>query len=238
MYCFSEKDNHDACVLWIKNTFLKRFKSSVAVINMRGDITSNVATALLVEALGANRVICIEMPSLGDGYSGADKFCKYIGANYYRFPIDVIEEYINKAYPCVFHTPCKKMISPRIENMLLYTIANENNGVVVDTTNFSENYICVSNEFLDSCGSISPFGALTETEIRNIARYMKIPDEFLEMSIIDDKIGIVKSNEVDEYIRLGKVGDNIDKIKAMHKGYKPISNINIFIPIIGMYYGN
>ena len=69
----------DELVQWIRDWFENNGKGCNAVLGMSGGKDSTICAALLVEALGKDRVIGVSMPDFGQGLNDADKICEYLG---------------------------------------------------------------------------------------------------------------------------------------------------------------
>ena len=105
-------------------------------------------------------------------------------------------------------------IPPRLRMTTLYAVSQSVNGRVVNTCNYSEDYVGYSTLYGDSAGDFSPLGNFTVTEVKSIGRYLGIPDKFIDKVPSDGLCG--KSDEdslgfsydvLDKYIREGIVPD-------------------------------
>lgn len=70
-------------------------------------------------------------------------------------------------------------LKARIRMNILYLIANKNNFLVLGTSNKSELLLGYFTKFGDGGADISPLGDLYKTQIRQLARVLKIPEELI-----------------------------------------------------------
>jgi NAD+ synthase len=108
----------------------------------------------------------------------------------------------------------------------LYAVSQSNNGRVVNTCNLSENWVGYSTRYGDAAGDFSPMGKLTVDEVKQIGRYLGLPDVLVDKVPIDglcgktdeDNLGFTYA-ELDRYIRTGEIEDlaHKEKIDRMHR---------------------
>lgn len=237
----------NACVAWIRDWFAPFGPTSTAVLGMSGGKDSTVAAALCAEALGAERVIGVAMPADGQSLNEADEICKYLGIRYYCLPIGRIEAAADELgtilSPEGFSVQTVQNIPPRIRMMMLYAVAQSNNGFVANTCNLSEDYIGYATLFGDAAGSFSPLGKLVVREVLAIGHALglpakwvdKIPDDGLPHSCPDEaKFGFTYAT-LDRYIREGicedaEVKAKIDRMHARNLFKTEILHIPSFEP--------
>lgn len=237
----------NACVAWIRDWFAPFGPTSTAVLGMSGGKDSTVAAALCAEALGPERVIGVAMPADGQSLNEADEICKYLGIRYYCLPIGRIEAAADELgtilSPDGFSNQTEQNIPPRIRMMMLYAVAQSNNGFVANTCNLSEDYIGYATLFGDAAGSFSPLGKLVVREVLAIGHALglpakwvdKIPDDGLPHSCPDEaKFGFTYAT-LDRYIREGicedaEVKAKIDRMHARNLFKTEILHIPSFEP--------
>ena len=223
-------DTGDACGNWIKNYFVDNGnKDTVAVIGMSGGKDSLIAAALCVKALGPKRVLGVMMPN-GEQKDINDAMAaiNYLGIESVTMNI---EDAVNGVYNQLagwfgISDTIKTNTPPRIRMTVLYAIANEVGGRVVNTSNASERYVGWSTKWGDGVGDLFPLVNLTVTELLELGvHYLNLPRDLLFKTPDDGMTG--KSDEenlgftyevLDKYIRGDEMPDvdTLQKIKDRH----------------------
>ena len=166
---------------WIKQYFKDNGKDCNAIIGISGGCDSSVTAALLVKALGKDRVIGVLMPN-GDQY---DIDCSYQLVQFLDIKHYVIN--INKPYLELTNEIDTKLkidsksydiyrtnTPSRLRMATLYGISGLFNGRVANTCNLSEDYVGYSTKFGDSAGDFSPISNFTKTGEASLSEYEKI----------------------------------------------------------------
>lgn len=222
-------------IAWIRDYFEKNGKNCKAVIGLSGGKDSSVCAALLVEALGKDRVVGVLMPqgvqhdiavsrALAD-YLGIKRYEINIGEVYKSLVNAVVaegkvsEEQIKSNKVFYSNTPA------RIRMSVLYGISALVDGRVANTCNRSEDYVGYSTKFGDAAGDFSPLSDLLVCEVKALGYELGLPSEFIEKTPEDGLSG--KSDEdnmgftyavLDKYIQTGEIEDKAikEKIDKMH----------------------
>ena len=144
---------------WIKDYFVNNGPDCKAIIGISGGKDSTVTAALLVKALGKNRVIGVKMPQ-GNQHDidVANKVIDYFGIDSYEVNIDEVCKSLYNAINIGYNfegsvesIPQIASNSPaRIRMAVLYAIAAREHGRVANTCNRSEDFIGYSTKFGDS----------------------------------------------------------------------------------------
>ncbi len=71
-------------------------------------------------------------------------------------------------------------IKPRLRMTTLYYLAARNNYLVIGTDNWSELFTGYFTKYGDGGIDLAPLGRLVKTEVRELARYLDIPDKIIE----------------------------------------------------------
>ena len=217
---------------WIKQYFKDNGKDCNAIIGISGGCDSSVTAALLVKALGKDRVIGVLMPN-GDQY---DIDCSYQLVQFLDIKYYVIN--INKPYLELTNEIDTKLkidsksydiyrtnTPSRLRMATLYGISGLLNGRVANTCNLSEDYVGYSTKFGDSAGDFSPISNLTKTEVRELGEELglpknliyKVPEDGMSFKSDEEKLGFTYE-VLDKYIRTGEIDDLKikEKIDKMH----------------------
>ena len=217
------------CVEWIKKFFEENGKDCNAVVGISGGKDSSIVAALLVEALGKDRVIGVLMPQGEQGdIDMAYMLVNHLGIRHYVVNIkDAVDGIINNLPKDITITPqTLQNIPPRVRMSTLYAVSQSVNGRVANTCNLSEDWVGYSTRYGDSVGDFSPMSNLTVTEVKEIGRVLGLPKELVDKTPIDGLCG--KSDEenlgftyaeLDRYIREGVIEDEKTKelIDKKHK---------------------
>lgn len=210
---FDVKKVTQDCVEWIRDFFKNNGPDCNAVIGISGGKDSSVAAALCVEALGRERVIGVLMPC-GEQHDidAAYMLVNHLGIRYHVINIKAAVDGIVSAMPEDMPLTAQTVtnIPPRVRMTTLYAISQSNNGRVVNTCNLSEDWVGYSTRYGDAAGDFSPMSNLTVTEVKEIGRYLGLPDQLVDKVPIDglcgktdeDNLGFTYA-ELDKYIREG-----------------------------------
>ena len=233
------KENHDTIVKWIATWF--KDKIGPAVIGISGGKDSTVCAALLVEALGKERVIGVMMPN-GEqkDIDDSKKVCELLGIKSLTVNIgdaykrltgaicanlmkDVADGNLDDEIPSLYSTNTPA----RLRMTTLYGVAAIFGGFVCNTCNLSESIVGWETYGGDGFGDFSPIGRLTKTEVVELGDYMglpkelvhKVPDDGMCGASDEDKMGFTYEM-LDAYIRDGLPPKSLEikiKIDNMNK---------------------
>lgn len=173
---------------WIKDYFVRNGPDCKAIIGISGGKDSTVTAALLVKALGKDRVIGVKMPQ-GQQHDidVANEVIDYLGIQSYEVNIGDVCKSLYGALDAGYnfegsteHIPQIASNSPaRIRMTVLYAIAAREHGRVVNTCNRSEDFIGYSTKFGDSAGDFSVLANFTVQEVLFIGRALGLPEKFI-----------------------------------------------------------
>ena len=214
---FDAKKIKDECVLWIREFFEENGKDANAVIGISGGKDSSVCAALLVEALGRERVIGVLMPKGEQGdIDMAYKLVNQLGIKHYEVNIKDTYDAIIASMPKELELTSQSVqnLPPRIRMTTLYAISQSLNGRVANTCNLSEDWVGYSTRYGDSVGDFSPMSNLTVTEVKEIGHLLGLPYDLVEKTPIDGLCGKTDEEnlgftyaQLDRYIRTGEIDD-------------------------------
>lgn len=217
------------CVNWIRDFFEKNGAGCNAVIGISGGKDSSVAAALCVEALGKDRVIGVLMPC-GEQHDidAAYALVNHLGIRHFVVNIKEAVEGLKAALPKDIEITAQTVtnIPPRVRMTTLYAVSQSMNGRVVNTCNLSEDWVGYSTRYGDAAGDFSPLSLLTVKEVKEIGKYLGLPEFLVEKVPIDGLCGKTDEenlgftyNELDKYIRTGEIEDKAKKenIDRRHK---------------------
>lgn len=229
MYQFDAKKVKEECVLWIRNFFLQNGPGCKAIVGISGGKDSSVVAALLVEALGADRVVGVLMPcGVQKDIDMARKLVSVLGIQSVELNIEAaVNGVLNEVNQTMQISEQTRVNLPsRIRMATLYAVSQSMNGRVANTCNLSEDWVGYSTRYGDAAGDFSPLSRLTVTEVRAIGEELGLPDDLVHKVPIDGLCGKTDEEnlgftyeELDRYIREGiepeaKIKNKIDE---MHK---------------------
>lgn len=179
-----------ALILGIQDYFSKLgFKK--AILGSSGGIDSAVVLALAVEALGAENVTSILMPSAFSSEHSVDdavQLSKNLGNPYHVIGIgDVYDEFINTLKPLFEGTVfgvAEENIQSRSRGNLLMAIANKFGYVLLNTSNKSELATGYGTLYGDMAGGLSVIGDLYKTQVYALARLINAETEIIPNHIL------------------------------------------------------
>ena len=211
-------------IKWIRVWFDENGKNCNAVLGISGGKDSTIAAALCVKALGADRVIGVMLP---DGeqsdINDSIEVCKLLGINSYTINIrPALEASFKQLQDCGIEITeqCRQNIAPRERTKIIRAICQCYNGRMINTCNFSEDYIGYFTVGGDGDGDVAPLGNFTKSEVCTIGHYLGLPSKYVDKTPSDglcgksdeDNFGFTY-DELDEKIRKGTCGNKkIDKI--------------------------
>lgn len=181
---------YHALVLGIRDYFEKMgFKK--AILGSSGGIDSAVTLALAVEALGAENVRAVLMPSQyssGHSVSDAEQLSKNLNNPYDIIPIkNIYETFLQELKPVFGDLPfslAEENIQSRSRGNLLMAIANKFSYILLNTSNKSELATGYGTLYGDMAGGLSVLGDVYKTQVFALARYINRDKEIIPEHII------------------------------------------------------
>ena len=220
----------EATVKWIQDWFAENGPDCNAIIGISGGKDSSITAALLVEALGKDRVIGIMMPNgEQNDMDMALLLVNYLGINHYVINIAAAYNGAVKDIECAIGELSNDSLinlAPRLRMATLYAVGQSRNGRVANTCNLSEDWVGYSTRYGDAAGDFSLVSSFTTAEIRAMGRVLGVPDILIEKVPSDglsgmsdeDKLGFTYE-VLDRYIRTGEIEDATakERIDTLHE---------------------
>lgn len=168
---------------FIKNYFVENGSPDTkAVIGISGGKDSTIAAALLVRALGADRVIGVMMPeSVQTDIDDSRKVCEILGIKSFEIDIGPACEKLYKNFQdctcgeLMVNSQMRTNTPARIRMATLYMVASAVGGRVCNTGNASEAFIGYTTKYGDLAGDFAILRNLTVREIYAIGDYLELP---------------------------------------------------------------
>lgn len=159
----------DALTLGIRDYVTKTGFQTV-FIGLSGGIDSALTAALACRALGPAQVIGVAMPgpySSGHSLTDADALAANLGIALRHHSITPLFE----SFLALLSNGqrladlAEQNLQARLRGLILMTLANRENGLVLTTGNKSELATGYSTLYGDSCGALAPLGDLLKTQV-------------------------------------------------------------------------
>ena len=181
---------HDALILGIADYF-KKLGFKKAILGSSGGIDSALVLALAVEALGAENVVSVLMPSSFSSNHSVDdavQLSKNLGNPYHILPIEKIyDNFLTVLDPLFNGTQfgvAEENIQSRSRGNLLMAIANKFGYVLLNTSNKSELATGYGTLYGDMAGGLSILGDLYKTQVFALAHWMNRNGEIIPINIL------------------------------------------------------
>ena len=180
----------NAIKLGLKDYFSKNgFKK--ACLGLSGGIDSAVVLSMAAEALGAENVRVLLMPSqFSSDHSVEDarKLAENLGVEYQIVPINETFAALTTTLGPVFgelpFDVTEENMQSRIRGMMMMAISNKFGNVLLSTANKSEIATGYGTLYGDMVGALSIIGDLYKSEVYDLARYINRDKEIIPINTI------------------------------------------------------
>ena len=219
---FDAEKVKDQCVAWIRSFFEENGRNCNAVVGISGGKDSSVTAALCVEALGKERVIGVLMPCGEQAdIDMAYLLVRHLGIKHYEINIKAaVDGILGELHGFEPSVQSRTNLPARIRMATLYAVSQSMNGRVANTCNLSEDWVGYSTRYGDAAGDFSPLCELTVTEVKKIGEILGLPETLTHKVPVDGLSGKTDEenlgftyDELDRYIRIGKIEDQEKKAK-------------------------
>ncbi len=225
-------------IMGIRDYFSK-MGFSKAVLGSSGGIDSAVTQALATDALGAENIHAILMPSefsTAHSVSDAEQLSRNLGNKYDTVPIrNIYEVFLHTLEPYFKGLPfsiAEENIQSRSRGNLLMAMANKFGYILLNTSNKSELATGYGTLYGDMAGGLGVLGDCYKLQVYELARYINREKEIIPENIITKppsaelRPGQKDSDSLPEYAILDQVlyqyielSKGPDEIKM--QGYEP-----------------
>ncbi len=201
-----------------------------AVIGISGGKDSSVVAALSVAAYGRENVVGVLMPDgVQPDIDYSNGIVDFLGIKSYTFNIHggtsgILDEMARLGIDASRQT--RVNLPSRIRMATLYAIAQSvDGGIVLNTSNLSEDWVGYCTIYGDSAGAFSPLGMYTTEEVVALGRALGLPERFVVKPPSDGLTGKTDEDNlgftyhaVNEYVRRGVVDPAIkEQIDRKHR---------------------
>lgn len=155
-----------------KNGFTKTW------LGLSGGIDSSMVLALAVDALGADNVTAVRLPSrytAGLSNDLADEQCRALGVKMLTVPIEKpFQGYLDalaQAFEGQAVDVTEENLQSRTRGAILMALANKFGGLLLTTGNKSEYAVGYATIYGDMCGGYAPIKDLYKTEVFSLSKW-------------------------------------------------------------------
>ena len=153
------------------------FKS--VIIGLSGGIDSALVAVLAADALSAENVLGVAMPSRhssSGSLTDAEALAKNLGIRYEIFPIEPVfnsvEKQLEKAFANFKPNEAEENVQSRLRGVTLMALSNKFGALVLTTGNKSEMAVGYCTLYGDMNGALAPIADVLKTDIYKIARWV------------------------------------------------------------------
>ena len=185
-----EREIYEGLLLGLRD-YARKTGFSRAIVPVSGGIDSALALAIVVDALGADRVVAYNLPSphnTATTRSIAEQLASAFGVKYGVIPIDDIDQTVRGVFERHAHPIARgftrENLHARIRGLLMMAESNDTGALLISCGNETEIALGYATLYGDMCGGLSLIGDLSKVDVYKLARYVnerhgaeKIPEE-------------------------------------------------------------
>jgi NAD+ synthase (glutamine-hydrolysing) len=162
---------------------------SRVLLGLSGGIDSALVAALAADALGADKVDTISMPTrfnVSETRSDARRVAESLGVGFREQPIEDLRAAFAQAVPDATGIAAEN-VQARIRGVILMTVSNQHGHLVLTTSNKSETAVGYTTLYGDSAGGFAPIKNVPKTRVFELCRWLneQAGRERIPASIID-----------------------------------------------------
>ena len=185
---------HDALVLGIRD-YARKNRFDRVVLGLSGGIDSAVVAALACEAIGAENVLSVMMPSPYSSRTSIDdsvEMGRLLGMPVIEHPIsnayETLRAELNLPAPSVgSRSVASENLQSRLRGNILMTISNAEDRLLLSTGNKSELALGYCTLYGDTNGGLAVIGDVLKTEVYALANYLNREREVIPQSIVSKR---------------------------------------------------
>jgi NAD+ synthetase len=196
-YCLPGDDIqtvHDALVLGIRD-YARKNRFTRAVLGLSGGIDSSLVAVLACEALGAENVLSVMMPSPFSSRGSVDDSValgKNLGMPTIEHPIsaayEVLVEQLRLENPTTaLEEIARQNTQSRLRGNILMAISNAESRLLLSTGNKSELALGYCTLYGDTNGGLAVLGDVLKTEVWALSRYVNREREIIPVGVIEKR---------------------------------------------------
>jgi NAD+ synthase len=158
--------------------YVLRNKFNGVVIGLSGGVDSALTAAIAVDALGADAVHCVMMPSKytsGESLEDAGACANALGVSYRSIPIapgvDAFDTMLAGAFEGMQADTTEENIQSRLRGVILMALSNKFGDMVLTTGNKSEMSVGYATLYGDMNGGYNPLKDIYKTDVFALCRW-------------------------------------------------------------------
>jgi NAD+ synthase (glutamine-hydrolysing) len=187
----TEEAIYRALVLGVRD-YVNKNGFSGAVLGLSGGIDSALTLAIAVDALGAERVEAVLMPSrytADMSNSDAEQEARALGVKHHVMAIEpVFQAFLDILQPVLAGLPpdvTEENLQARCRGVLLMAISNKTGKIVLTTGNKSETAVGYSTLYGDMAGGFAPIKDVLKMMVYRLAAYRNSLGPVIPQRVID-----------------------------------------------------
>ena len=173
-----EAELYDALVLGVKDYFRKTGHNE-AVIGLSGGIDSSLVACIAVDALGAENVHGVSMPSVYSSEHSKDDaqtLAENLGIDYRSIAIHDVVDYFESTLEPHFEgqdrNVAEENIQARVRGDLLMALSNKHHWLVLSTGNKTELALGYCTLYGDMSGGLAVISDLSKTDVYGLSKWV------------------------------------------------------------------
>jgi NAD+ synthase len=210
-------------------TYFENSCAKGVIIGLSGGLDSAVTAVLCRQILGKKAVKCIFLPEKTTPESDIKHHIELVK----KFDIDCITKDISNIVEEIKNSTLIKPsssalanVKARVRMLMLYEYANMTNSLVVGTSNKSELLVGYFTKYGDGGVDIMPIGDLYKTQVIQLARLLKIPEN---ICCKPPTAGLIKGQTDEAELKL-----SYEKLDKILMGLERKSDISKIAKIAGV----
>jgi len=176
-YTRAEEVMYQALVLGLKD-YIKKNNFPGVIIGMSGGIDSALSAAVAVDALGADRVRLVMMPSRftsKESLNDAQRCADMLGVTLENIPIEdtvmALEDTMHYHFEGRERDIAEENMQSRIRGVILMALSNKFGSMVLSTGNKSEMAVGYATLYGDMCGGYNVLKDVYKVQVFDLARW-------------------------------------------------------------------
>lgn len=216
-------EKKERIISWLKN-YNKETKTECFIVGVSGGVDSALTSTLCALTDIKTFLVTLPIQQAREQVDRAQKHINWLSQNHLNVEsinIDLTETFQVFSNQLSLTELSQANVRSRLRMMSLYSIANNNNGLVVGTGNRVEDYgIGFFTKYGDGGVDISPIADLLKSEVREMCRKLDVLPELCEAIPTD---GLWADNRSDE----DQIGASYEELEWALNYYDKYGNIDL-----------